>query len=85
MFIHGRVSCKGTKVCSVTVSAKGWFRAQAKREMKTEEYRQLSRIRNGVKTVPSILRHIYRVDWMPVRCYILSCFSSGVNSCIECP
>lgn len=65
------------KVCSVTISAKGRFRAQAKREMKTEEYRQLSRIRNGVETVPSILRRIYRTDRMPVRCCIPSRFFFG--------
>lgn len=55
------------KVCSITISAKGQFRARVKREMKTEEYKQLSRIRNGVETVPSILRRIYHADRMPVR------------------
>ena len=65
------------KVCSITISAKGQFRARAKREMKTEEYKQLSRIRNGVETVPSILRHIYHADRMQVRGCIPSRFFFG--------
>lgn len=65
------------KVCSITISAKGRFRAQTKREMKTEEYKQFSRIRNGVETVPSTLRRIYHADRMPVRGCIPSRFFFG--------
>lgn len=65
------------KVCSITISAKGQFRAQVKREMKTEEYRQLARIRNGVETVPSILRRVYQADRMSVRGCIPSRFFFG--------
>ena len=65
------------KVCSITISAKGQFRAQVKREMKTEEYRQLARIRNGVETVPSIQRRVYQADRMSVRGCIPSRFFFG--------
>lgn len=65
------------KVCSINISAKGQFRAQAKREMKTEEYQLLSRIRNWVETIPSILRRIYHADQMPVRGCIPSRFFFG--------
>ena len=33
----------------------------------TEQFKLLARIRNGVETVPSILRRIYHADRMPVR------------------
>lgn len=65
------------KVCSITISAKGQFRAIAKRSMRTEEYKQLARIRNGVETIPSILRRIYHADRMPVRGCIPSRFFFG--------
>ncbi len=45
--------------------------------MKTEEYKQLAWIRNGVETVPSILRQIYQADRMPVRGCIPSRFFFG--------
>ena len=35
--------------------------------MKTEKYKELSRIRNGVETIPSILWRKYQIDHMPVR------------------
>lgn len=65
------------KVCSITISAKGQFRAQIRRMMDTEEYKKLARIRNGVETVPSILRRIYHADRMPVRGCIPSRFFFG--------
>lgn len=54
------------EVCSLTISLTAGYRAKAKRFMKTEEFKLLSRIRNGIETVPSILRGIYHVDRMPV-------------------
>lgn len=62
------------KVCSFTISLTGGYRAKAKRFMKTEEFGLLSHIRNGIETVPSVLRKKYRVDRMPVhgtRCKLL--------------
>lgn len=58
--IHKRVS-------TVTVSIKAHERAKQQRFMKEEEYRNLFKIRNGVETIPSILRNRYQVDPMPVR------------------
>lgn len=68
--IHKRVS-------SVTVSVKAHESAKQKRFMGTEEYRNLFRIRNGVETVPSILRRIYHVDRMPARGLIRGRFFFG--------
>ena len=42
-------------------------RAQQKRERKTDAFKAMSHFRNGVETVPSILRRKYNVDKMPVR------------------
>lgn len=68
--IHKRVS-------SVTLSVKAHESAKQKRFMGTEEYRNLFRIRNGVETVPSILRNIYHADRMPVRGLIRGRFFFG--------
>jgi len=35
--------------------------------MKTDEHRMLSRFRNGVESIPSVLRRKYKIDTMPVR------------------
>lgn len=55
------------EVCSFTISLTAGYRAKAKRFMKSEEFKLLSRIRNGIETVPSVLRKIYHVDRMPVH------------------
>lgn len=62
--------CKASiykRVSSVTVSIKAHERAKQQRVMHMEEYKNLFRIRNGVETVPSILRNQYHVDKIPVR------------------
>ena len=51
----------------VFLSKKSFDRAKTQRKMKTEKYKELSRIRNGVETIPSILRRKYQIDHMPVR------------------
>lgn len=58
--IHKRVS-------TVTVSVKAHEHAKQRKFMETEEFRNLFRIRNGVETVPSMLRRLYHADRMPVR------------------
>lgn len=58
--IHKRVS-------SVTVSIKATERAREQRFMQEDKFKNLFRIRNGVETVPSILRQRYGADRMPVR------------------
>lgn len=54
-------------VSSVTVSVKAHERAKQQKFMGTEEFRHFFRIRNGVETVPSMLRRLYHADRMPVR------------------
>ena len=49
------------------VSKKSAARAESQRGRQTEEFRNLARVRNGVETIPSILRRKYRIDEMPVR------------------
>ena len=68
--IHKRVS-------SVTVSIKAHERAKQQRFTGTEEFRNLFKIRNGVETVPSMLRRLYHADRMPVRGLIRERFFFG--------
>lgn len=49
------------------VSKKTSERAIIQRQMQTEEYKELGRFRNGVETIPSIMRRKYNIDKMPVR------------------
>ena len=62
--------CKA-KICKevsrVTVSIMGHENAIQQRLMETEECKLLTRIRNGIETVMSVLRRVYHVDTMPVR------------------
>ena len=51
----------------VMISKGASERAKQQRRMQTDEFRQLARIRNGVETLPSILRSQYHVDNMFVR------------------
>lgn len=55
------------KSAVVSVSSKKVQRAKQHANMNTEEYRELSRKRNGVEGLPSILRRKYNVDNIPVR------------------
>ena len=51
----------------LTISQKTSDRAKTQRLMKTDEHRMLSRFRNGVESIPSVLRRKYKIDTMPVR------------------
>ena len=64
-------------VSSVTVSIKAHESAKQQQFMETEEFRNLFKIRNGVETVPSMLRIQYHVDEMPVRGLIRGRFFFG--------
>ena len=55
------------RVCEKRVSFTGKQRALQQRFRSTEEFRCLTRIRNGVETVPSYLRRAYGIDHMPVH------------------
>ena len=55
------------RVSRKTVSVNAKHRVQQQRYRNSEEFQKLSRFRNGVETIPSILRRKYQVDRMPVR------------------
>lgn len=55
------------KTTRVTISVKTQQRAEKQRERKTDEFKEMSAFRNGVETVPSILRRCFGADRMPVR------------------
>ncbi len=65
------------RVSRKTVSANARHRAKQQRYRKTEEFKKMSRFRNGVETIPSILRRKYQVDKMPVRGLIRGRFLFG--------
>ena len=46
------------------------FHANQQRFLKTDELKKLSRFRNGIETVPAVLRRRHHVDKIPVRGYI---------------
>ncbi|MBQ8996237.1 MAG: transposase [Oscillospiraceae bacterium] len=56
-----------TRTYKVSISKKSQQRAKQFRRRQSEEFKQLSNIRNGAETVPSYLRRKYNVDRMPVR------------------
>lgn len=60
-----------------TVSLNGKRRAEQQRFRSSEEFKKMSAFRNGVETIPSILRRKYNVDHMPVRGKIRSKFFFG--------
>lgn len=55
------------KTSVIFLSKKSCDRAKSQRKMKTDEFKALARIRNGVETIPSTLRRKYQIDHMPVR------------------
>lgn len=57
----------GNKKAVIHVSKKSSERARSQRRMKTDIFKIIARVRNGVETVPSMLRRRYHIDTMPVR------------------
>jgi hypothetical protein len=57
----------GSHVSSICVSFESSARAQTQRYFETWEYKFLAKFRNGVETIPSVLRRCYGIDRMPVR------------------
>lgn len=55
------------KKASLEISTSSIFNAKQLRYMKTEDFKELARYRNGVESLPSTLRRKYDVDHMPVR------------------
>lgn len=54
----------------VHISAKTVHRAAYLKQLSQPEYKALTRKRNAVEGIPSVLRRKYRVDHMPVRGYV---------------
>ena len=65
------------RVSRKTVSSKSNQRAKQQRERNSEDFKKQSRFRNGVETIPSILRRKYGIDKIPVRGLIRSRFFFG--------
>jgi hypothetical protein len=55
------------RTAAVFVSKKSTERAIIQRQMQTEEFKDLSRFRNGVESIPSTMRRRYGIDKIPVR------------------
>lgn len=55
----------GKRVSSVVISASSISRAQTQRHIQGEEGKNFAKFRNGVETIPSILRRIYHADSLP--------------------
>lgn len=55
------------RVAKITVTGKQIRRAALQEQMKSDEYKLYARLRNGVETIPSILKNVYDVNHMSVR------------------
>lgn len=72
------------RVCKVKVSKTMRERARMKARMNTEKFKNLARLRNGVETIPSILKNQYNVNKMNVhgkqRCkFFFGCKIAALN------
>ena len=72
------------RTCQKVVSGKSRRRAIQQRTRSSEEFKAISAFRNGIETIPSILRRKYGVDHMPVRgktrCrYFFGCKIAALN------
>ena len=57
----------GNKKAVVHLSQKSSNRAQFQRKMSSPLFKIIAKVRNGVETIPSMLRRRYEIDRMPVR------------------
>ena len=73
------MTCPHRKHCGVKfqkktglihISAKTVHRAAYLKQLSKPEYKALTRKRNAVEGIPSVLRRKYRVDHMPIRGYV---------------
>ena len=55
------------RTCRTTVSINGKQRAEQQRFRSSEEFSRMTKIRNGVESLPSILRRKYNVDHIPAK------------------
>ena len=63
----------------IVLSRSAIGRANQQRLLAAEDFRNWKRIRNGVETIPAILRNCYHVDEMPVRGKIPGKFFFGAK------
>lgn len=72
-----RCKCKPQKKnYAVHVSSKMVERAAYKKKLSTDEYKSLTKKRNAIEGIPSVLRRRYRIDHIPMFGYIRSKMSS---------
>ena len=77
-----RDQCKPSehkKTFRKVLSAKSKQRAIQQRSRKSDMFKAYSRFRNGVESIPSILRRKFNVDRMPVRGYIATKMLFGLK------
>lgn len=55
------------RVATIKLAQRTACHAKQQRYLKSTEFKKLARYRNGVETVPAVLRNRHRVDRMPVR------------------
>lgn len=65
------------RVSNVSISQAKHERARFCEERNTEEFRNFARLRNGVETVPSMMRRVHGVDGMPCRGTIMTTIFFG--------
>jgi len=65
------------RVAKITVTGNKIRRAKLQAEMKTEDYKAYGRLRNGVETIPSMLKNLFNVNSMPVRGKVRTKFFFG--------
>lgn len=58
------------RVASIKLARRTAFHAKQQRFLETDEFKKLARYRNGVETVPAVLRKRHHIDKMPVRGFI---------------
>ena len=68
----------------LTVSQNSKKRAEQQRSRNSEEFKRACHFRNGVETVPSMLRRLFNIDHMPVRGllptkFVFGCKLGGLN------
>ena len=70
---HAKINKNNARI---TLSRKSHFRAMTQRFFGAEDFMYYFRLRNGVETVPSILRNVYDIDHLP-RGFIRGKFFAG--------
>jgi hypothetical protein len=67
------------RVATIKLAQRTAYHARQQRFLKTDEFKTLARYRNGVETIPAVLRSRHNVDKMPVRGLIKCRFYFGIK------